>query len=1359
MVPDPITFNALSWVCGKFADKAFSCIAKDKKLQENLDKAISEWAKSLKEKDLYLEPKALFPSIINPFRITERPEYYGLQHMLLDNQLPPIETWHKVFMESWHDVKKSNIETQSFFNIPEEKASEELYKLAEITYKICLQSEQIFKMTVINQLEKINKRDGEKKQNVFFILKTKYTVPETYLLRKACNKSEYISGKHLYFLDKNAKDVLNIISDCKRIALISDAGMGKTIELQRIAGTFSQDDTPFYPFMIKLNKYVDQSISEFLPCDWDNIPKNNVLIILDGLDEIESKNINNAIRHIELFSEQYPEVHMIISCRTNFYNSETKKSSGTLDGFSSYILLELSQESIQEYITGILNKEAEEFNKDISIKRLYDLLKIPFYLISLTELFQKNHSLPNNKADLFEQLLRSRIDQDIEHSRTTKKDFKKKQNIIIDTLQIIALGMETLGRNYITEDEYYKIVEDESIRELIECCASWRKDDSDGIKWQFEHNNFQEYLAAKSLSMKSLPVIKEFMYFGPDYKKLIPSWSNTLSFLISIYDEHNLISWIIENEPELTIKFEPDKLEEIIRIKIFKEIFNYYKEKQIWINHDKFKYDELARFGQSDEIVRFLLKEAQQCQHYTTCSNIIELLSNLEIPYNQKELTKQLLIDYAIRNNFNNQVQNRALMALADLKMNSLDVIERITSSLRTSENEWIRYALYYLLHNSDYLEKYIDIFLEGIKLIRMNLSSTRSRLMDEGLHLRIGLEKAKSPDSVSKILDYFINNPNDFRDSLFDNSVSVIAENATYAYENNPSILQNVRILFEVLINQYLEKYAQDFVIFFNKTKTRFHIFKEYLFQDNDKIDRWNILAMLADMDCINFFIQQYQYAKLDDNDVITFRNFLAYKQYKLSSEFNLLINEYTGNKFPLPTQRDYQKERKGRIQKDFNMLFDKQVFLKEIKLIFDTEKKDKFNIDDIFKIQSSHWDNPYFSDLAISQLRDLAKGNVISYENVIEDINNWNWSWFCIFNVYEILTNNEDILPSQDQREWIKQWCYSNIDIVDFKTAIKIKSKDSFSTSCLCIFLWYFLRKYNLSYPKAILLDMLSFDYFDEGGGYIGIDYLEPMLPKHEIIQRVFENLREGIEIDNIMKNHLLYCLKYNLVDVLPFAIQEIINQKRGNELREVALKTVSDLSKSSVNDLENILQNIKDDFKWYVVEKLVQNKSSVCHKYLLTMLHNGNDEEKLKSSEYLMELREIEGLKFYVSWIRKNKKYPETRYHDKSPLLQLWPRIAVPYLIELLQIRYEPNYIQHNFDYLENYVLYSLTTIGLQSESEYEFVRNAIDEFINENVNIIPNVNFLNIYLEKFDQRYYISKSETLQIDDVIAKLNKI
>lgn len=179
--------------------------------------------------------------------------------------------------------------------------------------------------------------------------KIKYDEVPNYLERKVYLTKDYSSANKFLARDGFAVDLLSVVEKEKRIVLLGDAGTGKTTELFRIASYYSKEEENLYPIFISLNKYV-RNLSELLPSNWTKIPESQLLLLLDGLDDIESKNRNDAIREIELFVEQHPASHVIITCRTNFYNPETQQSIGTLVNFSSYTLLDLERKAIEEYI-------------------------------------------------------------------------------------------------------------------------------------------------------------------------------------------------------------------------------------------------------------------------------------------------------------------------------------------------------------------------------------------------------------------------------------------------------------------------------------------------------------------------------------------------------------------------------------------------------------------------------------------------------------------------------------------------------------------------------------------------------------------------------------------------------------------------------------------------------------------------------------------------------------------------------------------------------------------------------------------------------------------------------------------------
>lgn len=1177
---------------------------------------------------------------------------------------------------------------------------------------------------------------------------------QIYLPRKVLPARSKSDDKSLFIKDSLFKNLRELTKEKNRVALIGDAGSGKTIELQRLACQLFEEDQTYYPFYLSLSKYSNQNLSDLLPANWDKAPQKRLFVILDGLDEIESRNKNSAFRQIELFVDTYSQAHVIVSCRTNFYKTETEQLSGTLKTFSTYRLHDLDLEEIEKYLEVRLANKAEEFIKAVLQNQLKDLLKIPFYLTHLIELYESNGSLPQSKSALFEQLLIARIKLDEEHYRTTI-ELEEKRKTIVETLKRLAIGMETLGRNYITNGEFQQLIDDESLRDLTKYCTAWKKNEQEAT-WQFEHNNFQEYLAAKILAHQPLELVKEFIAFEPEYRKIIPSWVNTLAFLLSISTNSNLLNWVLENEPELAVKFEPDKIDLDKRIEIFKEIFNAYKAKQIWINRDKFRYSELARFGQSDEIIEFLIAEIDKGTHFTTVINGIELLGYFEIPFTRTEKTEKFLLKYALNDDNEELVHQGALMAIANLQLISQQVCKTIVEKFRNSDSDRIRYALYYFIYNSEYLDQNIDIFLEGIKYLRFVLSSNRgeSRLVDEGWHLRIGLEKAQSLEAISKILTYFIKHPRDLHSALLEKSIPKIAENAANVYLQDPSIFELVLDLFTVLVREHFDEETKEFMFFFDNTDTRFQAFKQLLEQKSK--DYFLVLATLANSKCIEVFARQYLKKKITNEEVLSFQSFLNWKNYDLFLAFNKLINELSKNKFALSPKKDFEKERKERNQHDIDLLFDKTAFLQQVKLIFEKEQKETFVARELIKIETEHWDNPYFSDLALGTLKEIAREQTVSKDQALKDIEQGDWDWFCIRKIYEKLKNKVDVDLSENQKEWIAKWCYSNLDKVDFRTALITKEDGlSFTTSWNALILSYFLREFDLVYPANVLLDMLSFYWPDEES--IGFEFLEKRLSKPQVIERTLENLRMGIKNNYVLQNHIGYCRSRKITEVLPFALDEIRNSERNIDVRRLALETVFEIS-NELSVLERSLQKISDNFKWEIIRMLRKHDSSYVRIFLRELLTGKNRKDKLKAAEHLAKLQDIDGLIYYCNWIKRHNEFP-TRFHDKSPLQQIKVIEAAPYLIQLLELSYKKNIVEDEFNSLRQNVLAGLTEIALESESNYFGIKKVVENFIKKHHSEYENVNILHSFIERLEQQFYVVKSEKFDIEDVIKKFERI
>ena len=839
---------------------------------------------------------------------------------------------------------------------------------------------------------------------------------------------------------------------------MGDAGTGKTTELQRIAWHFSKSESKYVPFFVSLNKYVSQDIDELLGERWVGTPEAQTIIILDGLDEIEAKNKNDAIRKIELFAEKHQSSKILISSRTNFYSQEKDNETGTIRGFLSYVLTDLEYEEIKKFVERALEKKTNAFFDAVHDRSLGGLLKVPFYLVSLVRLFTENKDkLPETKNEILEYLLNDRLRLDSNHFRTTV-ELNIGRARVHGALKRLGLGMNLLGRNYISDDEYTAIISSDTLRTLLIYCTAWKRNDKPTITWQFEHNNFQEYLAAKALSEKSLDTIKDCISFKPDNRRIIPFWVNTLAFLLNMPGNEQLMAWITEIQPELLVKVEPSRVENALRVAIFKKIFYLYKQKKVWIPFDLYDYRELARFGQSEETVRFLLQELQESTHYTTSCNAIELLGFIDPSFCSSELqivlTKLLL---STNENFgkeeNERIQSYASITLAKLHLNTRERIEQAVSMFSSSQSHLLRSSLYYMIHKSDYLEEYIGIFLDSIQQIEYNPNVeddlTREGITEERRNLLTGLEKAKSRDAIKRILTFLVEYSEKLpHHSLVERSLSTIASNASN-FAEDPNVFTLAIDFVVSLSSKFDEECIKKFIPFFNKSGTRTRAFSDLISRKNETY----IIPMswIADEQCLNLFVEQYLAGKIPEKDVWWFQHLLGMTDHGLSLSFNSLINEKSGNKFILPKPRDFEQERKNRVILDIALLFNKSQFVDEISDIFRKANQETLTNKELLNITSNRWNEEFSSDLAFHTLLQMLKDKPLTLNDIKLNIEKGDWDFFCVSEVYRFFDNGQVEKLTREQIDWISNWCISNAPKVNFKRAL-IRNEKGASTRQYC-------------------------------------------------------------------------------------------------------------------------------------------------------------------------------------------------------------------------------------------------------------------------------------------------------------------
>ena len=134
------------------------------------------------------------------------------------------------------------------------------------------------------------------------------------------------------------------------------------------------------------------------------LSEGKMLILLDGLDEVPSKQVDNVIEQIRNFCDQHNQNRFVTSCRIAAYK-------GGFNRFTDVTMAEFDNEQIQQFVRRWFSSEldlesgtAEGFwemlqkNENKSAK---ELAQTPLLLTFLCLVYDRSQSLPPVRSDLY----------------------------------------------------------------------------------------------------------------------------------------------------------------------------------------------------------------------------------------------------------------------------------------------------------------------------------------------------------------------------------------------------------------------------------------------------------------------------------------------------------------------------------------------------------------------------------------------------------------------------------------------------------------------------------------------------------------------------------------------------------------------------------------------------------------------------------------------------------------------------------------------------------------------------------------------------------------------------------------------
>ncbi|MEX0812073.1 MAG: hypothetical protein WD048_07630 [Chitinophagales bacterium] len=1222
-----------------------------------------------------------------------------------------------------------------------------------------------------NIIERLIKRKDEIQSKI--PKKKDYKKPDKYISRKLIEVND-IKSNQLFITD--AKKSLDILENENKIALLGKGGDGKSVELEYIASYFSDEESKFHPHLIKLKNHTNKPIEDYIK-GIEYIPKSELLVLIDGLDEVLPGKIQEVRRQILSFAEDYTMAKIIVSCRNNFYFSDISTQSkeslqeSTLKKFNPYELAELGSVEIHFFIKNQLLKESDNFTKEIEDKGFASLLNSPYYLIRLVEELKKKKELPKSKSELFQNIITENIKKDI--SRYYNGGDRAANEIpMSDVITKFAFFLQYKGVSSCIWKEIHEHFSSKE-KELIKHSGYniFGEDDPNSI-WSFNHNLIQEFLVAEFISQKDFKTILSLICF-PKTKKIIPKWINTIGLLIEILEDSNpvkdkLIKWLIKNEPQLLMQFELGSLNDNKRLNLFKTVFNNYKSQNRRIPWNIFSYFELTKFSNSSETIEFLLKELKNNSNpINSTRNALELLAwyNIEENHSRLKATSKDLVEKYLKNS---DLIYSSLVAYTRCFKLTKSEFDYIIESYGEHESSDLRIEVYGAIHRQSLQDDYIDFV---IKYIEEHLSGKRNNdeniITSEYTELVYCLRKVKLYESHEKITDLVKTEFPKIQHSIyFKDIIEDLLDSIANKFPDNSKLIQSV---LEIINNNKSHLLTDDFNIFshfFRNINKASDAFKFLYLKNQEQLNYLTLifLSKLASGDTIKFFANEFIKEKIDKKVIVDFQYDLDNYNKGLLVDFNKLVNEK--EKIELPVYGKSLKSLNEKRKQSLDLCFDKEKYKAEFERFFDELGKDTIDEEDVNKIYTTKFSEDAYPLFVYDKVFYFKKNN-LSRKKVLSSIEE-NWESISINSIIDILKQEDQIHLPEGQREYVKEWCENFSNKVDFRNGIKI-DESSFEFGKNENKLCYLIIRLNINdLDTGLYLDMLSFKPVNYSLDQSVFDFVSSVVDDRQLIKkRVISNLKEGISYYEVLSDHIDFCKSNNLKEVTPYLIQYLENRELYN-VRDNVLSCYIELE-GSMNELKSSIDKITDYFKFTLLTKLIEQSSDKDYYYRIVSkgyADEKNIDTKKNWAELLLILQDIEGVKFYINLIKNDKTIPEGLYHSRINSLKTTK--ALPLIFDLYELGFSSEIDQGDrFENLKQISISILYSICLHENNfsycykRFKFykLKFKLKKFLRVLKIDDQALKILEHNFENMEQQYWVNKELDISFEDAKRKYEKL
>lgn len=1061
--------------------------------------------------------------------------------------------------------------------------------------------------------------------------------------------------EHKTFEKYRLVDVIAGRTECKgnKFILYSDAQTGKTTELLQL-GWELQEEKRLIPIMFKVRGC--QEIKQELPALNKEIEK-GLVVIIDALDEkFEGDARFGLYNEIESYAEEHPHLNIVVTCRANF------SCEFTFNGFKELNLSDLSWQDSVDF----LNKEGVgSIAEEIQRKRLYEFVRTPFYLIALVDYYKEKKHLPENKGELYEFFIDRRLDQEEKLRLKQNSEMTSRGKMLLGKM---AVAIQLMGVNSINKEELLTLY-DNNYDDYNRVLRTGLTEPAEEDGCSFTHNSFKEFFVSRYLlQLDSFDEIQKLScYRGTLIVKT--GWYNTIALLLAQLPKDSelskkILEWIVADNKELLLYVERNLLEEKERTRIFKEILQWHKEKNLrFADMGTSRYEDLMEFGRSADSIDYLLSELETCEEID-CHTVNVLFLLRYVRYEDLTNKKAATMKESLLKSFEKfKDDDEHIYVLFEAAktpwLQKPETVEAIYNRLKDTKHPNIVNHLVEYITEAGCADSYADVIIEKGEYIRCydkegytrmlnkenlyeaydafttweNMKKALSQLKREYLqHLVASIDEERHEQIIGKILEKASQ-----MTSVYTDAPDFVYEMLLEMAEDRSTARRMEKDVFKTYFDSVgmSQKYFAESV---KSVKNYLHDTKEWNYQEQRKIEgKVYCAALLLDKNRLEQVADSFE--KGDDNGN---RLLLWLSQYA-SEDVLEDINVIRKKRYPQYWRDDDAQTKWQKLaQLEYDELLDYDLFKdKVLKIIEEKAPKNKADMKVLrhAKVTFTDEEEERMSRYVSSIFYEFYNDNDDSFD--LDGVRSFIEKYECYqkiivkFTEELLYNNNECITISESQKKIFKEAVVAWLqELADGPYCIGFSYKHPAITVLL---------HHDVNIDEGLLLRLLPYsscDIYIKGAGYNGRNYSlfecvsERCGDKPDFLKALRECMDNTIEYaEKNWKEWCVYLVKQSVSSEYQRAINKMLELPCADPSLSIAIALLENDETRPMVLKNEVLEKCNDEKRLFIFEQLSsdQTMDNFVKEGIEQMFDELEDGDKRRAVRLLLLVGSVKGLEY--------------------------------------------------------------------------------------------------------------------------------